>query len=112
MKTNRILRVLALFGVLSLVSLQSIATDLRGRVDGMHSYAQRPFPLSGARVDLYLSTQRGQVLIRSAYTGGDGIYYMWGINPGLYTLQVNGRSLYPLRVNAQPRQDIKPILFQ
>lgn len=112
MSINRNLRVLALLSVLAMLSPQAIATELRGRVDGAHAYAPYPFPLAGARVDLYVNTPQGPVLVRYAFTGGDGIYFMPRINPGAYTLQINGILKFPLFVNPQPYQDIPPILLR
>jgi len=94
------------------VSSQSVATELRGRVDGIHPYAPRPFPLGGARVDLYMFSPQGPRQIRVTYTGSDGMYYFSGINPGTYTLQVNGVLNFPLVVHPTPQQDIQPILLR
>lgn len=112
MPINRKSRVLALLSILAMFSLQAAATNLRGRVDGVHPYAPNPFPLGGARVALYISTPKGPVLVKHAFTGGDGMYYLPGINPGAYTLRINGRLNFPLRVNPQPYQDIPPILLR
>jgi len=40
------------------------------------------------------------------------MYYLSGINPGVYTLQVNNTLKFPLLVNPQPYQDIQPILLR
>ncbi len=112
MSINGKLRFLALLGLLAMFSWQSIATELRGRVDGTHPYAPYPFPFGGARVDLYQSSPQGPLHIRYAYTGGDGMYYFSGINPGVYTLRVNGILNFPLVVRPQPYQDIPPILLR
>jgi hypothetical protein len=39
------------------------------------------------------------------------MYYISGIYPGVYTLQVNGILNFPLVVYPQPYQDIPPILL-
>ena len=111
MVTNRKMRILTLLSFLSAFSLQSVATELRGRVDGVHPYAPYPFPFGGARIDLYASSPQGTLLVSYAYTGGDGMYYISGIYPGVYTLQVNGILNFPLVVYPQPYQDIPPILL-
>jgi hypothetical protein len=112
MATNRKMRILTLLCVLATFSLQSIATELRGRVEGIHPYASYPFPFGGARVDLYASSPQGPLLVGYAYTGGDGIYYFSGIYPGAYSLQVNGLLNFPLVVYPRPFQDIPPILLR
>jgi hypothetical protein len=103
---------IALLGFLCLVAFQANATDLRGRIDGVHSYAPRPFPVYGARVDLVVYTPQGPVYLQTAFTGVDGMYYMAGVAPGSYTLQVNGILQFGLSVYAQPFQDIPPILLR
>ena len=94
-----------------LLALPAWATDLRGRIDGMHPYAHQPFPLNGARVDLWVMTPQGWMQVFSTFTGGDGMYYMGGIVPGQYVLQVNGMMNYPIAVMPMPSQDIPPILL-
>lgn len=86
--------------------------DLRGRIDGMHAYSNYPFPLGGVRVDVYAFTPSGPVPVRSAVTGGDGMYYLPGMAPGPYELVVNGRLRFPLQVHNVPYQDIPPILLR
>lgn len=94
------------------VALHSNATELRGRVDGIHPYAPYPFPLNGARIDLYMPSPQGPRWMANAYTGGDGMYYFSRIMPGVYTLQVNGALNFPLTVYSVPQQDIPPILLR
>jgi hypothetical protein len=71
------------------------ATDLRGRVDGMHPYSPQPFPIGGVRIDIFAPSPQGTVLVRSTLTGGDGMYYLPGMAPGVYTLVVNGFLQFP-----------------
>ncbi len=87
------------------------ATDLRGRVDGMHPYAGQPFPMNGVRVDLWLMTPMGWQQVFTTFTGGDGMYYLQNIVPGQYTLQVNGLMNYPIVVQPVHYQDLPPILL-
>ena len=88
------------------------ATDLRGRVDGMHPYSPQPFPIGGVRIDIFAPSPQGTVLVRSTLTGGDGMYYLPGMAPGVYTLVVNGFLQFPLNVYPAPFQDIPPILYR
>lgn len=88
------------------------ATDLRGRVDGMHAYSPYPFPIGGVRIDVIAPTPQGDVWVRSTLTGGDGMYYLQGMAPGIYTLVVNGSLRFPLTVYNIPFQDIPPILYR
>lgn len=111
MPNSRMPKLLAL-GLLAALALQAAATELRGRVDGVHPYAPYPFPLGGARVQLYVFTPQGPRPFVYTYTGGDGMYYFTGIAPGNYTLQVNGVLNFPLTVYPVPQQDIPPILWR
>ena len=104
--------ILIIIGMLLFATSASYATDLRGRIDGRHPYAPYPFPLNGARIDLYAMSPRGWILIRTTFTGPDGMYYLARIGAGQYNLQVNGILNFPLFVNNQAYQDIPPILFQ
>jgi hypothetical protein len=97
--------------VLTLMLPQVGATDLRGRVDGIHPYANSPFPFNGARVDIYSMTPQGPYLVYSTFTGADGMYYI-RIPPGNYVIQINGTLNFPLYVNNQSFQDISPILLR
>jgi hypothetical protein len=88
------------------------ATDLRGRVDGMHAYSPQPFPIGGVRIDILAPSPQGDVLVRSTLTGGDGMYYLQGMYPGSYAIVVNGFLRFPLTVYNVPFQDIPPILYR
>lgn len=102
----------ALLAILLLVlSLVANATNLRGRVDGMHTRSYAPFPLPRAQVQLFVPTARGPQLVYTYYTGSDGMYYMSNVRPGNYLLMVNGTLRFPLSVHNVPLQDIPPILF-
>ena len=88
------------------------ATDLCGRVDGIHGYAPKPFPLSGASITLFLPNPAGgYTSIASAVSGADGMYYFKNIQPGNFVLQVNDTN-YPLAVRAVPSQEITPVLLR
>ena len=100
----------ALLALLIVSAIPAEATDLRGRVDGRNRYSPYPFPINGARVDLYVWAGGGWQLLYNAFTGPDGMYYMRNIYPGNYTLNVNGVN-YPLSVYPIPYQDIPPIII-
>lgn len=112
MGNHRIFTAVPLLFLLALLSGAAAATELRGRVDGVHPYAPYPFPVGQARVELFAATPRGSVPVAYAYSGGDGMYYFSGIAPGAYNIQVNGRVSFPLMVNPQPYQDVPPILLR
>jgi hypothetical protein len=97
--------------LLLLLPVVADATNLRGRIDGMHAYSYAPFPLPNAQVQLVAPTARGPQLIYTYYTGSDGMYYIPNIRPGNYVLVVNGALQFPLAVFNVPLQDIAPILF-
>jgi hypothetical protein len=85
------------------------ATDLRGGVIGVNQFGVRTGPFPGAGVALFGIMPDGTfALVRQTVTGLDGIYYLGGIFPGQYVLQVGGLN-YPLQVGVGPMQDI-PIL--
>jgi hypothetical protein len=85
------------------------ATDLRGGVVGVNQYGQTTGAFPGVGVALFGMTSNGTVgLVRQTVTGLDGIYYLSGVYPGQYVLQVGGVN-YPLQVGMTPTQDI-PIL--
>lgn len=84
------------------------ATDLRGRIDGLNPYTQITGPLPGVRVALFVNQNGTFALVRQAVSGSDGIYYLAGVHPGQYVLQVAGVN-YPLEVGAAPKQDV-PII--
>lgn len=90
----------------------SLATDLRGRIDVVHSYSNAPFPARGVQVQLFVQTPRGPMLVRSYFTGGDGMYYLQNIHPGNYILVVNIFLKFPLVVFNARSQDIPPILLR
>ncbi len=94
----------------------SNATDLRGRVDGLHPYASAPFPMAGIQVTIFRfepNPYGGMSWIPkvNAVTGSDGMYYFRGVPPGDFILQVSGTN-YPLKVLSQPAQDIQAILVR
>lgn len=67
-------------------------------------------PLAGVGVGLFWIQQDGSyALVREAMTGRDGMYYIRGVYPGYYVLQVAGVN-YQLTVGSMPMQDIPIVL--
>ena len=84
-------------------------TDLRGRIDGFNPFTNMPGPLPGIVVTLFAVMPDGQfTVVRQGVTGPDGMYYLLGVYPGQYVLQIAGVN-YPLSVGAFQLQDI-PII--
>lgn len=101
---------------LVLAALPAVATDLRGRVDGLHDYSQQPFPLAGVYVTIFRIDPTPYGLqyrpIATTMTGNDGMYYFKGMWPGNnYVMQVAG-SNYPLAIMPVPGQDIQAVLVR
>jgi hypothetical protein len=95
--------------LISVVTLP--ATDLRGRVDGYNPYTFMTGPLPGVAVGLFVQMPNGGfTLVRQTVTGADGFYYLQGIYPGYYVLQIGGIN-YPLGVGSMPLQDI-PVIYR
>jgi hypothetical protein len=97
-----------LLAILTVFTATVHATDLRGRIDGLNPYTQTMGPLPGVRVALFVNQSGTFVLVRQAVSGSDGMYYVTGVRPGQYVLQLAGIN-YPLEVGAAPSQDI-PII--
>jgi hypothetical protein len=65
--------------------------------------------MPGMPVGLFVAQSDGSfIVVRQAITGVDGMYYLRGIAPGYYVLQIGGVN-YPLFVTNAPWQDI-PII--
>ena len=96
--------------ITSWFAVTGFATDLRGQVAGMNLYWQNYGPIAGIPVALFAQTPNGFLIVRQATTGGDGMYYLSGVYPGQYILQIGGQN-YPLSVGAYPRQDI-PVIYR
>ena len=86
------------------------ATDLRGRVDVFNASSRTTLPLGGVHIGLFwVNPDNSFTLVRQASTGPDGMYYLRGVSPGNYVLQVGGVN-YPIGVGGGPLQDIPVIL--
>src|SRR5207253_602110 len=82
------------------------ATDLRGGVVGYNPYNYATGALPGIPVGLFAQLPNGAfVVVRQTQTGLDGVYYLTGVPPGQYVLQIGGVN-YPLTVSGMPMQDI------
>jgi hypothetical protein len=91
------------------------ATDLRGRVDGIHGYSPAPFRMAGVQVTIFAQPNpymgTSYTPVATAVTGSDGMYYFRNIPPGNFVLQVGGVN-YPLQVFPQAAQDIQAVLLR
>jgi hypothetical protein len=110
MHKPRVHRVVVALALLAFSALCE-ATDLRGRIDAKNSYTGLSYPRSGARVQLTKEGPGRPVVVRAAYSGADGMYYLPGIAAGKYVLVVNGQR-FPLVVNNQPYQDVPVVVLR
>ncbi len=106
--SHRLAPALLLFAITSAAA----AATVRGRLDRVYANGVR-YPAVGVAVTLY-----GQNVRRSApaYTGPDGLYYLYNIPPGSYYLEVwtsrdpGARpAVYPVSVR-EPYTDVAPIV--
>jgi len=87
------------------------ATDLRGGVAGFNPYTHMTGGLPGVPIGLFTGTPGGGfIVVRQTVTGPDGLYYLAGVYPGQYVLQIAGVN-YPLMVGYGPMQDI-PVVYR
>jgi|SRR6266571_6901641 len=93
-----------------MVSATLRSTDLRGGVAGYNSWTNTTGPLPGIPVGLFAQGYGTFTLVRQTQTGLDGIYYLMGVYPGQYVLQIAGVN-YPLTVWDTQTQDI-PIIYR
>lgn len=96
----------AVAAVLAFATLaDATAQTVRGRIVFPNNY-----PVNGAGVRVWHQNMGAS---NFAYTGYDGMYYLNGIPPGDYELQIffNGSMQFrrPIRVFQQPMTDIGPI---
>ena len=88
------------------------STDLRGGVVGYSPFTNAWGPLGGIRIGLFVQAGSNKFgAVRQAVTGSDGTYYLTGVPPGRYVLQINGVN-YPLTVTQTATQDIPIITIQ
>lgn len=103
-------RIVGLTLVLLILSAFTYAGTVRGRLDRRDGYG-RTYPAVYVAVTLY-----NERLGRSApaYSGTDGMYYIYNVPPGTYYLEIwpypNQRPIvYTIYVSNQPVTDIAPI---
>ncbi len=95
--------------VLGMFGDAAFAATVRGRLDRRGPYGF--YPAAGVAVTVN-NPQMGRS--SPAYTGTDGMYYLFNIPPGNYTLEIwpypqTGPLLFPVTVN-DPGTDVPPIL--
>src|SRR5262245_43359987 len=82
---------------------------VRGRVIRV-TRPNQSYPASGIPVSVF-SPQRGRSTF--AYSGADGMYYLYNIPSGAFTLEVwvskSDPMTFPIQVYDQPYTDIAPI---
>jgi hypothetical protein len=108
--TSSIVRLVGLTLVLFTLSAFTYAGTVRGRLD-RRDYYGRIYPAVYVRITLY-NDRVGRSA--PAYTGTDGMYYLYNVPPGYYTLEIwrypNQRPIvYTIQVSNQPITDIAPI---
>src|SRR5690349_13815015 len=103
-------RLAALTLFLFTVSAFTYASTVRGRLERKDSYG-RPYPAGYVAVTLY---QEGKGRSAPAYTGADGMYYLYNVPPGTYSLEIWANPnrppiVYTIHVSNQPLTDIAAI---
>jgi hypothetical protein len=103
-------RLTGLMLVVFMLSAFTYASTVRGRLDRRDNYG-RMYPAVYVPVTLY---QQGRGRSAPAYTGSDGMYYLYNVPPGTYSLEIwaypNQRPIvYTIYVYDQPLTDIAPI---
>jgi len=99
--------------IMAVITSNSYAAKIRGRVDGGNQYSGAPYPIGNVVVVLYYQSGPNTWQSIARYTTGfDGMYYFNNIDPGAYVIQLNGRQNYPITVSNQPYQDLPPILIR
>jgi hypothetical protein len=108
MKRNPRLVLLFVTLILCLAPLPSAASSIvRGRLFRVVNGGS--YPALGIAVTV-VNSQMGRS--NSAYTGPDGMYYLYNIPPGTYTLEVwvaNPPMTFQIQVNPEGYTDIAPI---
>lgn len=89
----------------------ALATDIKGKINATNTISKTPYPLEGITVDLYQNISNKWIKIDSFKTGTEGMYYFKNINEGKYTLQVDGKANYPIKIGERESQEIAPIVI-
>ena len=108
--TRSIGRLVSLTLIVFIFSAFTYAGTVRGRLDRRDAYG-RIYPAVYVRVTLY-NDSRGRSA--PAYTGTDGMFYLYNVPPGSYYLEIwpypNQRPIvYTIYVSDQPFTDIAAI---
>ncbi len=94
------------------VTMALNATDIKGKVNATNSLSKVPYSLKGVEIDLYTNRAKEWIKIDSFITDREGMYYFKGIKEGNYTIQVNGKTNYPIVVSDTPQQELPPIVIK
>jgi Carboxypeptidase regulatory-like domain len=108
--TRSVGKLVGLALVLFILSASTYASTVRGRLERRDGDG-RPYPAVYVSVTL---NNDGRGRSAPAYTGPDGMYYLYNVPPGTYYLEIwayrNQRPIvYTIYVNDQPLTDIAPI---
>ena len=103
--------VLALCVIAPVISSAEMASTVRGRL--VRRTPRGEFPAQGIPVSLNRNGGRSGY----AYSGPDGMYYLYNIPPGSYSLEVwvypnRPPLVFSINVNEQGYTDISPIAVQ
>lgn len=106
----RVTRLLALTLLLFTLSAFAYAGTVRGRLERRDGYG-RAYPAGYVAVTLF---QDGRGRSAPAYTGADGMYYLYNVPPGTYALEIwaspnRAPIVYTIYVSNQPMTDIAAI---
>ncbi len=103
-------KVTLFLGILSILAigtpLFAVVTDIRGEIVRFDEYYKKYEPLANIKVELLQNSKT----ISSTYTNSKGVYYLYRIVPGSYTLHFKGKTF---NINVQTidksRQDFQKI---
>lgn len=104
------------FGILSILAigtpLFAVNTDIRGEIVRFDAYYKKYQPLANIKVELLQNTKT----ISSAYTNSKGVYYLYKIIPGSYTLHFKGKkfdiNVQTINKSRQQFQEIEKIILR
>jgi len=99
-----------IIGIL-LSSITLNATDIKGRINAINAISQKPYPLNGIDVVIYIKSNQNWIKKDKFITNSDGMYYFKNLEAGKYTIQVDGKANYPIIVLNQEKQELPPIII-
>lgn len=105
-----IAKILTPLVIAMLLSTAMHATDIKGKINATNNKSKKPYALEGIKVDLYKSRSKEWSFIGSFKTNSEGMYYFKELKAGKYTIQVDGKTNYPLVILDRPKQEIAPIV--